>query len=199
MSELRIGVIGMGKMGLMHAGILNALDGVKIQAIADTENMITKFIKKTIPGIETYDDYKKMIDRSELDAVYITTPVASHIPIASFCAQKNLHFFVEKPLGRTSSECLTLCNLVMQSKIVNMVGFYLRYADTFKKAKELLCNNLIGEVKSITSSVYQTQILSKAHGWRFKKEISGGGILIDLGSHMIDLLVWYFGKVKSVQ
>ena len=198
MNSLKVGIVGMGKMGLLHAGILNSIPDTQLFAIADTEKLITNFIKKTSPQIEVFDDYKKMIQSSKIDIVYITTPVSSHIPIASFCAQNAIPFFVEKPLGRNSEECVLLCDIVNNTKVINMVGFYLRYADTFAKTKNLLETGVIGKVTSVKSSVYQTQILSKNLGWRFKKEVSGGGVLIDLGSHLIDLLLWFFGKINTV-
>jgi predicted dehydrogenase len=80
-----------------------------------------------------------------------------------------------------------------------MVGYVLRYSDTFKKAKELMDEGVLGVITGIKGSIYHTQKTSKGLGWRFKKEISGGGILIDLGIHLIDLLMWYFGKIIAVR
>ncbi len=199
MTELKAGIIGLGKMGMLHAAILNSIDNVKVTAVADTEKLNTNFIGKNIPTITVYNDYNKMLDDAELDLVYITTPVSSHVSIASECAKKNLHFFIEKPLGRTANECKSLCKLTKNFQTVNMVGYVLRYSDTFKKAKELLDEGILGDIKEIKSSIFHTHEGLKGSGWRFKKEISGGGILIDLGAHLIDLLIWYFGKIKTVR
>ena len=199
MNELKAAVIGMGKMGMLHAAILNSFDNVKVTAVADTEKFVLKFIEKNTSNIKVYTDYVKMLEQSDLDLVYIATPVHLHIKIAVDCAKRNLHFFVEKPLGRTSEDCESLCNIINEHNVVNMVGFYLRYSDTFSKAKELLDNGMIGEIKNVKCSVFQTTILRKGSSWRVKKEQSGGGVLIDLGVHLIDLLLWYFGKIKSVQ
>jgi len=197
LKELKAGIIGMGKMGMLHAGILNSINNVKVCAIADTEKLIINFIEKNTTGIKGYNDYKKMLDDSNLDLVYITTPVNSHVLIASECAKRNLHFFIEKPLGRTGNECESLCKIIKNFQTVNMVGYVLRYSDPFKKAKELLDKGILGDIKGIKSSIFHTLEGSKDSGWRFKKEISGGGILIDLGIHIIDLLMWYFGKIKK--
>jgi len=189
----------MGKMGLLHAGILNSINDVKVTAVADTEKLIINFIEKNTTGIKVFNDYKKMLDNSNLDLVYITTPVNSHVLIASECAKRNLHFFIEKPLGRTANECESLCKIIKNFQIVNMVGYVLRYSDTFKKAKELLDEGVLGVITGIKGTIFHTQETSKGLGWRFKKEISGGGILIDLGIHLIDLLMWYFGKIIAVR
>lgn len=199
MDNLRVGVVGMGKMGLLHAAILNSLPNIKLHAVTDTEQIVTSFIKKNVTDIQVFYDYKEMIDKCDLDLVYITTPVASHIPISTYCIDKKLHFFVEKPLGKNSDECFELCKKIKDINITTMVGFHLRYADTFRKAKEILDSNELGNPIRIHSSVYQTQLLAHSTGWRFRKDVSGGGVLIDLGSHLIDILLWFFGDVKSVQ
>jgi len=189
----------MGKMGMLHAAILNSVDNVRVSAVADTEKFIIKFLEKNSPSIKGYNNYKKMLEHSDLDLVYITTPINSHIEIASNCAKRDLHFFVEKPLGRTVDECDSLCKIISEHQVVNMVGFYLRYSDTFRKAKELLDSGVLGEIKDVKCSVYQTLEFENVSGWRFKKEISGGGVLMELGTHLIDLLIWFFGKIKTVQ
>jgi len=186
-------------MGMLHAAILNSIDNVRVTAVADTEKLVTSFIEKNVPTISVYNDYIKMLDDAKLDLVYITTPVSSHVAIASECVKRNLHFFIEKPLGRTADECKSICKLMKNFQTVNMVGYVLRYSDTFKKAKELLGRGILGDIKEIKSSIYHTHEGLKGSGWRFKKEISGGGILIDLGAHLIDLLIWYFGKIKAVR
>ena len=188
----------MGVMGMLHAGTLNSLNNVTVTAVADTEKFVMNFLRKSVPQIKVYDNYQKMLNRSDLDLVYITTPVNSHIEIASYCAKNNLHFFIEKPLSRTSSECEPLCNILREYQVINMVGFYLRYSSTFLKAKELLHEKVIGEINKVNSAVFRSLVLKKGEGWRFKKELSGGGVLLDIGIILIDLLLWYFGKIKTV-
>lgn len=198
MEDIKVGVIGMGKMGLLHSAILNSLPFTKLEAVADTEKLVTDFLKHT-SDFQVFNDYRKMMTESQLDAVYITTPVDSHVSIATFCVENKIPFFVEKPIGRNSDECFSLCKILKENKVNTMVGFYLRYSETFDKAKTLLEEGTIGTIKNVKSSVYQSQHLNKPSGWRFKKEISGGGVLIDIGIHLVDLLLWFFGKIKSVQ
>jgi len=198
MKEIKVGIIGMGKMGLLHSAILNSLNHSKVVAFVDSEKIVINLLRD-LSNTSVYDNYEEMITNEKIDVAYITTPVRSHVPIATICAQNNIHFFAEKPLGRNSDECRMLCDIVNQNKVSSMVGYYLRYAETFSKVKQLLEQNALGEIKEVKSSVFQSQLLSKSSGWRFNKKISGGGVLIDLGSHLIDLLIWYFGKIKNVQ
>jgi predicted dehydrogenase len=195
---MNIGMIGMGKMGLLHSAILNGLEDTDITSIADTEKTVISFFQK-FSGAKVYNDFNEMIKNEALDVVFITTPVRFHVPIATICAKRNIHFFIEKPLGISSLECNSLCKAMKKSKSLSMVGYYLRYVETFSQVKKLLDKEIIGEITKIKSSVYQSQFLKKPSGWRFDRKISGGGVLIDLGSHLIDLLLWYFGKISKIE
>lgn len=189
----------MGVMGMLHAGTLNSLENVKVVAVTELEKLVIKFIQKFLPNVKVYENFKKMLENENLDFVYITTPVKSHISIATHCAKYGIPFFIEKPLSRTASECKELCEILRKKEITNMVGFNLRYSSTFLKAKELLDKKIIGDILDIRATAFRTLVLKEGTGWRFQKESSGGGVLLDNGIHMIDLLLWFFGKIEKVR
>lgn len=198
-SEIKAGIIGMGKMGILHAGILNSLDNVSIKAISDNQVMILKAIQNILPVVG-YNNYIKMLNKEDLDLVYITTPVAHHVKIAEECANRGINFFVEKPLGMSASECINLSRkLNDEGDIINMVGYCKRFVDTFSKAKEIIDSNVLGDLIHLKSSMYVSQLFTKGGGWRYKKKESGGGVLIGISSHLIDLLLWFFGDISSVR
>ncbi|MGC1932046.1 MAG: Gfo/Idh/MocA family oxidoreductase [Candidatus Nitrosopolaris sp.] len=196
---LNIGIVGLGKMGLLHTGILNSLDNVKIVAISEKEKVIAKYVKSSLSGVNIYEDYEKMFEAEDLDLVYITTPVSSHFPIALSCIKNKISFFVEKPLTGSLEESETLCrNLKQEHELIHSVGYNRRFIATFSKAKALLDTQILEEILHVKSSMYVSNILSKPTGWRSKKNISGGGVLLDLGAHVIDLLIWYFCPISAV-
>lgn len=195
---MNVGIVGLGKMGLLHAGILNSLDGVKITSVAENDKLISNYIKNSISYVNIYNDYKKMINSEDLDLVYITTPISTHVPIALRCIEKKINFFLEKPVSRNLEETQNLCAELKNSDVINAVGYNRRFVDTFAKAKSLLASKILGEINTVQSSMYGSDILSKSSGWRSKKKISGGGVLLDFGSHLIDLLLWYFGTIRKV-
>jgi predicted dehydrogenase len=196
--KMNIGVVGLGKMGLLHTGILNSLPGVSITAITEKESFIANYIKSAFSNIKVYDDHEKMLRDEKLDLVYITTPISSHLPIALSCIENEINFFVEKPLTKDLDECRTLCNELKRHKIIHGVGYNRRFIDTFVKTKSLLESRIVGDIIEVKSSMYVSNIFSKSSGWRGKKNISGGGVLQDFGSHLIDLLLWYFGPIDIV-
>jgi predicted dehydrogenase len=195
----RIGIVGLGKMGLLHTGILNCLDNVKIAAISEKEKIIANYVKSSLSGFNIYEDHEKMIESEDLDLVYITTPVSFHFPIIMSCIKNKVSFFVEKPLTGSLDESKILCKkLREENELVHSVGYNRRFLATFSKTKALLDTDILGDVSFIKSSMYVSNILSRPTGWRVKKNVSGGGVLLDLGAHVIDLLMWYFSPISAV-
>ncbi|MBW1861981.1 MAG: Gfo/Idh/MocA family oxidoreductase [Deltaproteobacteria bacterium] len=195
---MRIGVIGFGKMGMLHAGIVNSFDGVEFCAVTDTTGPILKALKANKPSIAIYDDYKKMLDQEKPDAVFITTPTFLHVPMAMECIKRGVHFFIEKPLSISCESARPLLNAMEKDKTVNMVGYMGRFIETFSKAWEIIHSGVLGEIVDFNATMYVSQLFKKGKGWRYKKPFSGGGVLITQNSHLIDLLLWYFGDVKAV-
>jgi predicted dehydrogenase len=197
---LNAGIVGLGKMGLLHAGIMNSLNGVNITAIAEKEKIITNYVKESLPNIHVYGDANEMFESENLDIVFVTTPVSSHYSIAqSSCIRNNINFFIEKPLCKNLEEARKLCDDLKSSPpIIHAVGFNRRFIDTFAKAKSLLDMGILGDVSAIKSTMYVSNIFSKGTGWRSNKNLSGGGVLLDLGSHVVDLLLWYFGPIETI-
>jgi len=195
---MNVGLVGLGKMGILHAGVLNTLNNVKIISVAETESLLTKNFKKILPQINVYQNIDNMLDSEDLDLVYITTPVISHLPLSLSCIKKETNFFVEKPLTRNLEEAKNICFELKNSDIIHSVGYNLRFVDTFSKTKNLLEQKILGDILNVNSTMYVSNIFSKPTGWRFKKMLSGGGVLLELGCHLVDLLLWYFGPISNL-
>jgi predicted dehydrogenase len=114
------------------------------------------------------------------------------------CIKNNVNFFVEKPLAGNLEECKQLCSNLKGTDLVHAVGYSKRFLDTFVKGKELLDSNMLGELVYVKSSMYVSQLFSSGKGWRYKKTESNGGVLLEFASHLVDLLLWYFGSIKYV-
>jgi len=191
---LRVAIVGLGKMGLVHAGILNVLPGVELVALCEKNNLIRRFSKKLFKGLEIVDDVKKL-GKLNLDGVYVTTPIPSHFPVATAILENEIsrNLFVEKTLAQTCEEAQRLVGLAETHESVTMVGYLRRFYVTFNKARDLLQHNTIGKVKSFNGYAYSSDFLG------LEKEASAssrGGVLRDLGCHAIDLALWFFGDLK---
>jgi predicted dehydrogenase len=129
LESLRVGVIGAGKMGLLHAAIFNALNRSKLTAVSETDSMIRGALRQNLPGIGIFKDYRRMIESESLDAIVVTTPVFLHKPIVEMSLERGLNVFVEKPMAMNGTECQDLLRRMKSSR--TMVGYCRRYMGTY--------------------------------------------------------------------
>ena len=128
MKELKVGVIGTGKMGLLHAGIFNNLEESVLSAISEKKKIIADSFKKYLSGVNIYQNYKEMLENEDLDIVVITTPVFLHKIMIKDSMEHNLNIFVEKPLAINSNECQSILSKPYKNK--TMVGYCRRFMGT---------------------------------------------------------------------
>lgn len=194
----KVGIVGFGKMGILHAGILNALPGSKVTAICENESLVFRAAKKVLKEAAFYNDVSKMMTNESLDAVFITSPTNTHSSIIHHVLESDakVGLFSEKPLAVTGLEASEAANAATKHGIVSLVGFHKRFSPVFAYARKLLDGGAIGELREFKCSSYSADVLTKGTGWRFRR--GTGGVLLDLGPHLLDLLLWCFGEPKDV-
>jgi scyllo-inositol 2-dehydrogenase (NADP+) len=195
--KLRGGVVGLGRMGLTHYAILNTHPRVRFVAGCDS----TKFVVKTFErfaDVELYEDGAEMLAKAQLDFVIVSTPTQSHAPIVRAAIERGLHVFVEKPFTLEYTAGAALVEAVDARRLVNQVGYFLRFNPVLAEARRLVAGGAVGEVVHYKNEMYGRAVVrtSKA-GWRAEKKM-GGGCLLDFASHCLDMSDWFFGPVKEV-
>jgi predicted dehydrogenase len=182
-------------MGLLHASILNTLPNVQLVACCDKSRMILRFFRKAFNRIQLVDDVEKLCDL-DLDVVYVTTPIPTHVPITKIICSKKIarNVFVEKTLASSFDKAEELCRFSQSLGGVNMVGYMKRFAVTFKKAKEILDQATMGKLLSFSAYAYSSDFFG--NNKNIKVSASRGGVLRDLGAHVVDLALWYFSDLK---
>jgi len=199
MSILRVGIIGLGRMGVTHYSILNANPSVKIIAVCDASSLINIFFKKYFPKVKFYKDYRLLLENEPLDALIVSTPPNYHYEIVKIAIENNIHVFCEKPFTTSPEKSEELACLAEKDGVVNQVGYVNRFNTLFLKAKELVEQNIIGNIVNFKSEMYSNTISKKAkhNNWRASR-ISGGGCLNEMGSHAIDLVNYIIGVPDKV-
>ena len=193
MDRLKVAIIGLGKMGLLHSCILNTIPTVEVIAFCDKSTMLRRVAKKLFKHSIVVDDVEKLNDLS-LDCAFVTAPIPAHFPIVKTLYSKNIVYnvFVEKTLASSWNKANELCALPKESG-VNMVGYMKRFSSTFTKARNLLSENILGDLISFHGTAFSSDFAACS---KSSKGISRGGVLSDLGSHIIDLALWFFGDFK---
>lgn len=190
--SVRLGVVGMGKMGLSHLSIVNPHPDVEVVGICDTTGYVLDVMQK-YTGLRAFGDYRKMMDDAELDAVIVATPSRSHFDITRAALERGIHAFVEKPLALSVEEGEALVEQAEDAGIVNQVGYHYRFVGAFQEVKRLLDAGAIGEVHNYRVEAYGPVVLKpKGRTWRTRKT-EGGGCLYDYASHAVNMLNWLFG------
>lgn len=149
-----------------------------------------------------YSDADALIEDPGVDAVYVATPPGSHRDLALAVAQAGKPCYVEKPMARSHAECLEMIAAFEVAQQPLFVAYYRRCLPRFVALKELLKQGRLGPIKGIRYHLANSAYLhTDPHNvpWRLQPELSGGGLLWDLGSHLIDLLDQVFGPLENVQ
>jgi predicted dehydrogenase len=144
-------------------------------------------------GFSNYDDFLS----SDIDAVYIGSANADHYPQVLRAAKAGKHILCEKPLAITSAQDNEMADVCRENDVQFAVNYTYRFHPIVIKAKEFLDRQLIGKLVSISMSFNID--LPPSNNFRFNKNLSGGGALRDIGTHMIDLLRFFGGEILSIE
>jgi predicted dehydrogenase len=197
MRTKRAAVIGLGHQAEEDhiPGLLDS-DNAELVAICDIQqNMIDKFQKTNARNIHGYVDFKEMMDQENLDFVVVATPHYAHTEIVKEAIGRGIHVMKEKPFARNLKEAMELKNYSEEKNINIMTTLQRRFNPIYTSFLQL--KEQIGKPFFVESK-YTLSVQNPHEGWRGDKEQAGGGCIIDMGYHIVDLLVWYFGLPDSV-
>jgi scyllo-inositol 2-dehydrogenase (NADP+) len=194
---IRVGVVGLGKMGLSHHALFNAHPEVELAGLCDSSGYVLGVMKR-YTDVATYGDYGEMLERAGLDAVVIATPTRSHAGMIEAALERGLHVFCEKPLTLDPRDAERLARLGEERGAATQVGYHNRFVAAFGEVKSLLEAGAIGDVTHVFGEAYGPVVLKpKGKTWR-SSSVEGGGCLYDYAAHVINLVNWYVGEPLGV-
>ena len=196
MGNIKVGVIGAGKMGMLHSCLFNKLQNSELAAICDNTPMNLKLLRSVLPKVRLFEDYSEIIDEGGLDLIVVTTPVFLHKRMALKAMDSGMAVFVEKPLALNAEECYELEQKAGTGP--TLVGYCRRFMATYNLAKEYIENETLGRLTSFESHMFVTQVSDDRSSWQYDAKRSGGGVVMDLGSHGVDMLQYLMGEVTDV-
>ena len=192
--KINIGLIGCGIVGVKRVNNLPQV--FNLIACADPLVFSNKFFSNKKDCFLT-KNWRKLIDLNNLDAVLIATTHYLHSKILDECVNKGIHVFIEKPAGISALNTKKIIvKLKKKKNLIVRVGFNHRFHPAFLKAKKIINNNKIGKLTHLRAIYGHGGRINYNKEWRFNKKLSGGGELIDKGSHLIDLSRFFLGDLK---
>ncbi|MDR0267502.1 Gfo/Idh/MocA family oxidoreductase [Paenibacillus sp.] len=198
MNKIRVGIIGAGSISESHMNSYQKNPDAEIVAICDLNEDRAKAAATKYGAKQTYTDYNELLANPDIDAVSICTWNNSHAEISIAAINAGKHVLVEKPLCRSVEEALNVQKTVRENNKILQVGFVRRYDPNIALLQSFIEKDEFGELYYAKASILRR--LGNPGGWFADKERSGGGPLIDIGVHVIDLCWYMLGrpKVKSV-
>jgi predicted dehydrogenase len=195
--EVGIGLIGYAFMGKTHSNAYRQVDKfftdleVKpvLRAICGrNEQNVARAAEQF--GFQSYEtDFRKMIERPDIDIIDVSSPGNEHLPMAIEAAKAGKTVFCEKPLGNTLDEARQMMEAAEAAKVVNMVCFNYRRVPAIALAKRMIEDGTLGRIYHFRARYLQDWIADPNFPlvWRLKKEVAGSGTLGDIGAHIIDI------------
>ena len=189
MDQVRIGVIGLGKMGRMAIRCFNENRLAKVVAVcARRQEPVDEVAAQW--GAAGYSDYRKMLERNDLDAVAVGTPDNCHYEFARAALESGRHIFVEKPFTTCTREADTLVQLARERKLKIQVAFNHRWLSVYFQTHKTIAAGEIG-APLIGYARKNDTIIVSTHNIRWAGETTSAWLL---SSHDIDLMRWFFGS-----
>jgi UDP-N-acetylglucosamine 3-dehydrogenase len=207
MHKVKLGLIGLGYIGKVHLQNCLKLDSAELVAVSDISKKALNKAKK-LGAQKTYTDYEVLLNDKSIDAVIIALPTHLHLLCAKQAAEAGKHVLIEKPLAKNVKEGKEIVSTTKKNGIKLMVGYPFRFTPSFQALKDKIESGELGEVQiAHATNISAGPFMHRAEGdiphpvpeWWMNKELTGGGALIDLGSHMINLTRWYFGEIKNIK
>ncbi|MDE3056501.1 MAG: Gfo/Idh/MocA family oxidoreductase [Bacteroidota bacterium] len=206
--ELRVGVIGFGQMGRIHAFAYRAIpfyyDGnpcaVKLKCVCDAnESLAKKGVEQA--GFEGYTtDFHELVSRNDIDIVNVCTPNNMHKEAVIAALRKGKHVYCEKPLAFNEAEAKEIVAVADASKMKHQITSEYRFIPAVMKAKELIEQDFVGRVFHFRGVYLHSGYIDpkRPREWRMQKNVIGGGVLVDLGPHLLDMMHYLVGDASEV-
>lgn len=196
MNKLRVGIAGYGVVGKRRRLHIDAHPGMVVVALSEE-----KFGRDgTAPdGVQQYADYRDLIAKQKLDAVFVCLPNYLAADATVRALEKGLHVFCEKPPGRDLKDIAKVRAAERRRpKLALKYGFNHRYHDSVRDALKLVRSGRLGRILNLNGVYGKSHIIPFDKGWRAERKQAGGGILLDQGIHMVDLMRLFAGDFTEV-
>ncbi len=197
--KIQIGMIGAGNIGAVHIEQFQKLsDACVITGITDVNQELaqSRAAQYGIPHV--FSSIDDMLASSEIDAVVICVPNQFHAPVAISALEAGKHVLLEKPMGIDLSAARNIVNASRKAKGILMIAHQMRFESITMQIKELLDQGKLGNIYTAKAGWLRRKGIPGWGTWFTQKQLSGGGPLIDIGVHMLDLALYLMGDPKPV-
>ena len=203
MNSIRWGMIGCGDVTEVKSGpAFNKVNNSSLVAVMrrDADKAKDYAARHGVP--KWYNDAKDLVNDKEVNAIYIATPPAFHEEYAIAAINAGKPVYIEKPMALNFVSANMIAKVANEKNVKVSIAHYRRGQPLFNKVKQLLKENVIGDIRFAKLEFYKKPLNKEALSipkvaWRVNPEIAGGGLFHDIAPHQIDLMYWFFGDVEK--
>ena len=194
MKKLKFGLVGAGGIAQAYAQAFNESKCCDLVAVADVREDAARALAEIVGG-KSYSDYKQLADL-ELDVVIVATPPVSHPEIACYFMERGTPVLCEKPLCMSVADAEKMIATAEANNVLFTMASKFRYCEDVVTAKGILASGMLGEILQFENAFTAKVDMSKR--WNSDADMSGGGVLIDNGTHSVDIIRYFLGGIDSV-
>jgi predicted dehydrogenase len=188
-SPLRLGLIGAGAVGALHAEAARDTPGVRVTAVCDRDPVRARSVAAG-HGARTFAEHRDLLDAGLVDAVVVNTPHALHADIVCAAAGRGLHVLVEKPMATTVADCARMVSGCVDAGVRLMVGHVQHFLPDKVAARAAIDAGEIGAPLLFADERTSDYRPGRRPAWFFDRQLAGGGVLMNIGAHCVDRVLW---------
>lgn len=195
-NKVKIALVGCGRIAQTHLETINVLDEAVLVGVADINEEVSRSVGEQF-GCRAYVGYKEMIDKEKPEVLCVATPPLLHPEISIHALQKGTHVLCEKPFAIDLESAKKMVKEAEEKSLFITMASKFRFVDDVIKAKGVIESGMLGEI--ILFELAFCAKVDMQNRWNSRKEISGGGVLIDNGTHAVDIVRYLLGPIKRIQ
>jgi predicted dehydrogenase len=189
------GLVGAGAIAQAYAQAFRGLAAARVAAVADVRPAAARALAEEL-GCDAFASHLEMTERAHLDAALVCTPPASHAEICLQLLERGMAVLCEKPLALDAACARRMVAAAEQAGVPLTMASKFRYVDDVTRAKSIVASGILGEIVLFENSF--TARVDMAKRWNAQPRLSGGGVLIDNGTHSVDLVRYFLGPIAEV-
>ncbi len=193
---VRVALVGAGAISGAYSQALESMEGLDLVGVMDVNrDAATTLAEKH--GCQAFENLDVMCDEVKPEAVIICTPPATHRDIAVSLMERSIHVLCEKPLATTPDDAWEMVRAAQRNEVVFTMASKFRFVPDVAKTREILAEGILGDIILFENSF--TGVVDMSNRWNSNPELSGGGVLIDNGTHSVDIMRYLLGPMSEIR
>lgn len=195
MTEITVGLVGAGGIAQSYTRVFEEITGARITAVADVRPRVANALAEVVRGT-AYPSHRALLEDSDVDAILVCTPPSTHPEIVLQSIEHGRHVLCEKPLAIDVASARAMVAAAEAAEVVFTMAAKFRFVKDVIRARQIVASGILGEL-IVVENLFASRV-DMTRRWNSDPAISGGGVLIDNGTHSVDVVRYFLGPIVEV-